>query len=247
MGKSLQVKLLNILFFLITAYVNYLSVVFKIGGKSIRELSEKYDNLFTPSNRTFAIWSLIYLLVGIFLVMQFLGRYKNERITNNAYFAISCVLNFSWILCWQYEFIELSLIVMLGLLFTLARMNQQIRDSGRTFLKLVFGVYLGWICVATIANITALLVSLHMQIDLSNQVAVTILILVVSALLVAWVMYQLANPYLAIAVCWAYYGIYAKRMLDHPTIAYAALMMIIGVIISLWFVYRKMSYKGPIK
>jgi hypothetical protein len=68
MKKEITIKLLNLIGFAAALYVNYLSVVTQLGGKSIRELSDKYSNLFTPSNQTFAIWSLIYALVFIFLI-----------------------------------------------------------------------------------------------------------------------------------------------------------------------------------
>ena len=233
MKKEILIKLLNIAGFLAALYVNYLSVVTQLGGRSIRELSDKYANLFTPSNQTFAIWSLIYTLVFIFLIAQFLPSYKSTRFFNSYHFFISCLLNGAWIVAWQLEYIGLSLLIMFALLATLAIINQQADAEKLLLPKIVFGVYLGWICIATIANITTWLVSFKLTIPFSIQVFITLAILIVAAIIVAWIMKMLANPFLAIAVVWAFYGIYVKRMADVSEIAYTALGMGVLVLLSI--------------
>lgn len=232
-------KLFNILLFIVTLYVNYLSVVFKIGGKSIRELSDKYDNLFTPSPSTFAIWSVIYLLIVVFLILQFTPKYAHFPVVHNGYFALSCLLNGAWIICWQFEYLIVSLIVMLGLLITLTIINKQLKEERSALLKLVFGVYLGWICIATVANETALLISFNWSFSLQLQAYITIAMLIISVIIVVWAMYQLANPFLSLAVSWALYGIYLKRVGDFSSIATVALVLAVLVLVGGWMVYRK--------
>jgi len=243
LNKLFLLKLLNIMMFIVTLYVNYLSVVYKIGGKSIRELSDKYDNLFTPSPGTFAIWSLIYILIMVFLVVQFFEKYANQLVVRNAYFAISCLLNCAWIICWQFEYLILSFIVMLGLLTTLAIINKQLKEGRSTILKIVFGVYLGWICIATVANATALLVSMNLAIHIQTQEIVTVVMLILSAIIVIGVMYTLTNAYLSIAVSWAFYGIYLKRVADFSVIANTAMVLSILVLLSAVLLYRKVQKK----
>ena len=233
MKKELLIKLLNIAAFIAALYVNYLSVVTQLGGRSIRELSDKYANLFTPANQTFAIWSLIYTLVFLFLIVQFLPAYKSTRFCNSSLFSISCLLNAAWIVAWQLEYIGLSLLVMFALLATLALINQQADAEKLLLLKIVFGVYLGWICIATIANITTWLVSFNIAMPFSIQVFITLAILIAAAIIVAWVMKKLANPFLAIAVTWAFYGVYVKRITDVEEIAYTALGMAALVVLSI--------------
>jgi hypothetical protein len=233
MKKELLVKLLNIVAFIGALYVNYLSVVTQLGGKSIRELSDKYANLFTPANQTFAIWSLIYTLVFMFLIAQFLPRYRNTRVCNSYHFLISCILNGAWIVAWQLAYIGLSLLIMFALLATLAIINQKVDAEKLLLPKIVFGVYLGWICIATVANVTTWLVAFNFTIPFSIQVFGTLAILIVAAIIVAWVMKRLANPFLAIAVAWAFYGVYVKRIIDVPEIAYTAIAMGILVLLSI--------------
>ena len=240
MSRALTTGILNVLFYFLTLYVNYLSVVYQLGGKSIRELSDKYANLFTPSNQTFGIWSLIYLLLAVFLVLQFFKRF-DSRVTRNYLFIASCLFNFTWIVAWQLEYLVLSLGIMLGLLATLTAINVQLDKEGGEFFKIVFGVYLGWICIATIANVTAVLVSLGWAGSVAAQVNWAIALLAIGTLLTSGVMLRLRNPYLALAVVWAFYGVSVKRELDFPQIALVAqaAMVVVGAVAA-WGVFQNL-------
>lgn len=231
MKKSVSIKLLNIVSFVLALYVNYLSVTTNLGGKSIRELSDKYDNLLTPSSQTFSIWGIIYTLLTVFLVVQFFKKYKQVSVTQNFLFSSSCLLNASWVILWQFEYMTGSVLVMLGLLTVLALINKQLSKEGPTLFKLFFGVYLGWICIATIANLTTLLVAKNFVPDINLQVIITIGVLGVATILTAWLIHKFINPFLGISVSWALYGIYNKRLEDHPLIAYSAIAAMSAVII----------------
>ena len=240
MNRTLSTRILNVLLYILTLYVNYLSVVYQLGGKSIRELSDKYANLFTPSNQTFGIWSLIYLLLAVFLVLQFFKRFDSQ-VTRNYLFIASCLFNFSWIIAWQLEYLWLSLGIMLWLLAALTAINIQLDREVGEFFKIVFGVYLGWICIATIANVTAVLVSLGWAGSIAAQVNWAIALLVIGTLLTSGVMLRLRNPYLAIAVVWAFYGVSVKRELDFPQIALVAqsAMVVVGTVAA-WAVFQNL-------
>lgn len=240
MDRALTTRILNVLFYFLTLYVNYLSVVYQLGGKSIRELSDKYANLFTPSNQTFGIWSLIYLLLAVFMVLQFFKRFDSQ-VTRNYLFLASCLFNFTWIVAWQLEYLVLSLCIMLGLLATLTAINIQLDREAGEFFKIVFGVYLGWICIATIANVTAVLVSLGWVGSVAAQVNWAIALLVIGVLLTSGVILRLRNPYLAIAVVWAFYGVSVKRELDFPQIALVAqaAMVVVGAV-AVWGVFQNL-------
>jgi tryptophan-rich sensory protein len=238
------IRILNIVFFGLMIFVNYLAIVYELGGNSMPELSDKYANLFTPANITFSIWSLIYLLLAGFLVSQFMSK-TQTRITRNYLFILSCIFNFSWILVWQYEYTMLSVLVMLALLATLAKMNLQIREDGNEFYKIVFGIYLGWICIATIANVTALFVSLNAMPSVDVQVLVTIAMIIIGLVLVSFIMMKLDNPYLGLSVAWAFYGVSLKRDEDFPPIALAAKLAMAGVILAtIWIFYRRRAAKS---
>ncbi|NCV88479.1 MAG: tryptophan-rich sensory protein, partial [Oxalobacteraceae bacterium] len=187
------------------------------------ELSDKYSNFFTPSNQTFAIWSLIYLLLTAVLISQFTKKF-NHPILNTPLFLFSCILNFSWILFWQSELIGISLVVMIGLLSCLGVINYKLQDQKQWLLNVSFGIYLGWICIATIANVTTFLQSIEMNLNIEIQKIVSIIIIATGTVIITWVMKKTKNPFLSIAAAWAFYGIYSKQIENYPSIAYMALL-----------------------
>lgn len=164
--------LLSLLALLGTLAVNALANALPINGITTGEASALYPNLFVPAGYTFGIWGVIYLLLTAYVVYQLttvFGRSSGDRsfINQSApWFILSSLANMGWILAWHHLYIGLSVILMLLLLGSLLvlylKLGIGVRKSPPTVRYLVhlpFSVYLGWISVATIANVTAWLVS----------------------------------------------------------------------------------------
>jgi hypothetical protein len=233
-------KYLNLLAFIAMLAMNYLANALPINGKTTGQLSDLYPNLFTPAGITFSIWGLIYFLVLVFVMVQLMTGNQKLVASIGWAFVISSVFNALWILAWHYERTGLSVLIMLGLLASLVFINQQLSGMPFSITKLAFGIYLGWICIATIANVTALLVSINWGgLGISAEVW-TILLIATGAIITIVTMYRLHNPYLALAVIWAFAGIIIKRQADYQTIviASAAGMIIVAVFAILLF-FRK--------
>jgi len=60
----------NIAAFAITLVINGLAGTTLIGGRTTAEVSDMYPTLITPAGYVFAIWGIIYLLLGAWLVYQ---------------------------------------------------------------------------------------------------------------------------------------------------------------------------------
>jgi hypothetical protein len=170
--KTLQV--LNFVFFIIMVTMNWLAISLPLNGKSTKELSDKYPNLFVPAGITFSIWSVIYLALLIFCIYQVRSLFSKKTEPHLAMilnaigylFILNATFNALWIVAWHYEILPLSIVFMLGILGTLITINKNLRHlqpylSGglKVIVKASFGLYLGWICIATIANVTAVLVA----------------------------------------------------------------------------------------
>lgn len=214
-------KILNVIGLIAVIYVNYLANALPINGKTTGALSDQYANLFVPAGLTFAIWGLIYLLLIVFIAIQFLPQFQTS-VTTNFLFFITCASNISWILAWHYEKMVLSLLIMLSLLVTLTLMNLNLSQEKQQLYRLIFGVYLGWILIATVANTTAGLVSIQWNGFGVSQVTWTLILIGAGALITSFAMFRLNNPYLAISVVWAFLGIVIKRSADQPTIVLGA-------------------------
>lgn len=221
---------LNFVAYIFMVTLNYLSISLPLGGMTTEQLSDKYDNPFTPIGFTFSIWSIIYTLLLIFtlvpLVNYFRGKtQKNKLVDKNIgyLYAISCALNGAWILAWQYQFVGLSVLIMLGLLVTLILIHLAIRknttgltQNDRYITFPAFSIYLGWISVATIANITAWTVNIGWSGWGITQIMWTNIMVVVATLLGTVIYAKYRDVFFNLVIIWALYGIMSKRMLVDP-------------------------------
>ncbi|WP_373548255.1 hypothetical protein [Haliscomenobacter sp.] len=218
-------KSANILFFLLCIGFNFLAVFLPLNNKTTQELSDQYPNLFTPAGLTFSIWSLIYLLLLFFSVWQIWPlRSAQRRLDRNRAidalgwrFVFVSFLNMAWLFCWHYEFVSASIVVMFLMLFQLIRVNRQAfyilphTQDYRNFLQIPFGLYLGWISVASIANVTAWLKGAQWDGGgLSEKLWTVMMILVAIALSLGMLFVRRNIPY-ALAVTWALFGISLKH------------------------------------
>ncbi len=159
---------INILAFITTVVVNGLANVLPLNGQLTGEISDRFVVYFVPAGYVFSIWGLIYLALGAFTVFQALpSQRENPVLRKIGYlFALSCFANAIWIFFWHYNLFVLSLLAMLTLLTTLIAIYIRV-DIGRGrgtptaqekwLVHIPFSIYLGWITVATIANLTDVL------------------------------------------------------------------------------------------
>jgi hypothetical protein len=142
-------------------------------------------------------------------------------------FGLSCVLNALWIVSWHYEKLPYSLVVMLGLLATLICINIFVRDTNSWIIKASFGIYLGWICIAAIANVTALLVNYGWNgFGISEEVW-TVIMIFAGTIIGALSVHILKNPFIGLSVAWALIGIAVKRQDDYRSIFISAIIALI--------------------
>lgn len=79
-----------------------------------------------------------------------------------------------------------------------------------------FSIYLGWISVATIANIAAWLVSISWSAWGISLVTWTITMIVIATLLGATMLIKHRDIFFNLVVLWALYGIMSKRLSVDP-------------------------------
>jgi hypothetical protein len=238
-----MVKYLNIILFSIMIVMNYLANALPLNNKTTGELSDALPNLFVPAGITFSIWGIIYLLLALFCVVQFKGT--NQEAVNSIgwLFAVSCLLNALWIITWHYQKLPLSLLVMAAMLVTLIYINMLIRGFPYGIIKISFGIYLGWICIATIANVTVLLVHFNWNGFGMQEPAWAIILIAAGALIASLAILRLQNPFIGLAVIWAFIGIFIKRQNDYNSIALAAIiaLVIVAVITVAGFFRREIG------
>jgi hypothetical protein len=235
-----MIKYINLILFAGMIVMNYLATALPLNNKTTGELSDSFPNLFVPAGITFSIWGIIYLLLIIYCVIQFTGSNQAIIYSISWLFGLSCILNALWIVTWHYGKLPLSLLVMLGMLVSLIYINILIKDLPFGLIKASFGIYLGWICIATIANVTALLVHYNWNgLGISEELW-TILMIAIGAIIASITLYRLNNPFIGLSVIWAFTGIIIKRQDDYRSIVIsAALALSVVAIITAVSFFRK--------
>lgn len=266
-GKKRLLQTGNILAALITIIINGLAVVLPLNGKTTQELSDALPNFFVPAGLTFSIWSVIYILWVVFAVYQVRDFFKKEEIKMpfleqiTFLFILSSVANSAWIFLWHYEYVGLSLLMMIILLVSLLLIYQRL-NIGRSMVPMKeklcvhvpMSVYLGWITVATIANVTAFLVSVEWDGFGIEPLTWTIVIIAVGTLLTYLMLALRKDVAFSLVVLWAFFGIWMKRMTQPNTItdvnvataaSIALVLIIAGLIAVFGYQWMKKSQQKP--
>lgn len=225
MNRVTVLKAVNLIAFVGTVVVNALANTLPINGWTTGALSDRYPNLFVPAGLTFSIWGVIYLLLGAFIVYQIAAGRNADRAVERVgvWFFLSSLLNIGWILAWHYLQVALSLAIMIALLLTLIviylRLGIGRNTAGtaeRFFVRLPFSVYLGWISVATIANVSAFLVNAGWSGGPFSEQLWTVAVVLIGAALTIAVVLTRADIGYGLVVIWAYVGIILKRSSAPP-------------------------------
>jgi hypothetical protein len=234
-SDSKVLQIINVIGFIAVVAINILANALPINGKNTGELADLYPNLFVPAGYVFSIWFVIYLLLLAFSIYQASPKRRGagfiERI--GYFFGFSCAANIIWIFLWHYEMVLPSLIAMIAILGSLIMIyirldigrNQSPREE-RLYVQLPFSVYLGWITVATIANVVALLISM---------IAVAVFLTLINIQTRTDIGYTMV-------VIWALGGIIVKQMMIKNIVYISGL----GIILLFSFLfYKKFRTRKP--
>ena len=223
-------KWLNILVFGLTVLVNGLAGSTEIlGGKNTAEISNANPTLITPAGYVFSIWGIIYILLGIFVMYQAWPRGERTDLQRRIgpLFALSSLLNIAWLFLWQFEWLSVSVVLMFALLATLILIYTRLRIGKaavplreKLAVHVPFSVYLGWITIASIANVAVALVSAGWGGLGINHEMWAILIILVALLVTLLVVATRTDVAYGLVVIWALVGI-AMNQGDTPNIVLA--------------------------
>ncbi len=251
------------IFYFFVVVVNFLANALPINNLSTGEISELYPNLFTPAGIIFSIWGVIYLLLFgyVFYQLGFFQKKVEERREKlfqkiNPYFIISSIANIFWIFAWHHTLAGFSVVLMLVLLFSLIKIANILKEENlperkdKFFILLPFSIYLGWIMVATIANITAFLVSIKWDGFGIREEIWTTIILVIGAFIGVFRMFKDKNILYGIVFVWTYFGIWLKHTSlsgfagNYPIVIFTTLSCIVFLLIAQLLISLKKENKN---
>jgi hypothetical protein len=214
--------------------MNALANILPINGYNTGQVSAFYPNTFVPAGFTFSIWGIIYLLLLSYTIGFTYYSIKGQQHPKafifiehiNTYFLLTCIFNMSWIVAWHYLQIELSVVIMLLFLITLIQlflksttMSGTLTSTQKFILQTPFIVYLGWISVATIANITALLVAYNWTAFTIAPIYWSATMILIAIVLAILMLKNFKTIPFALVVAWALWGIYNAQGPAAPILA----------------------------
>ena len=219
MNKTLIYRLVTIVTTVLTITVNVLANALPINGQGTGEISDRFAIYFVPEGYVFSIWGIIYLGLIAFVIYQLLPRQKESRLIEKVSpaFWVANLANTVWIFLWHYEYFPLTLVAMLTLLASLLYVYVQISGYGeltsgqKWFVKLPFSIYLGWISVATVANVTQVLFYADWSGWGVSPEVWTVIMLVVAAVLGLAMRWREKDMAYVLVLVWALVGIAQKQ------------------------------------
>jgi hypothetical protein len=248
--------------FLTVAYlamvvVNYLANSLPLNGRQTGEISDAYANLFAPAGITFSIWGVIYALLALQILYQW-GLFHQNGSSDapllrrvGILFGLSSLANTGWVFAWHYDQILLSTVLIVTILVLLAAIAVTLRDrmldARQTwFVRVPFSVYFGWLTVATVANITVLLVSAEWDgFGIDNPVWAVAVILVAASIGCVTLIRNRDMAY-GLVLVWAFTGIVIKHASAdgfggrYWEVIATALASIVAFVVAEVFVWRKL-------
>jgi len=241
--NKISLKITNLIFLVLTILINFLANYLPINGLTSGEVSDIYKNPFTPAGFTFSIWGVIYTLLIVFIIYQFMGRGKiNQEFSTGPYFIIASIANGGWLYLWHNQAVPLSMLVILILplsLFQIFKRLQQYQNySLKEYigLKLPFSIYTAWVTVASIANFMALLVYFRSDWPANFLNIAAIIGILIGLAIAVKILDKYKNIAFALVVIWAYIGIIGGQLnyqLPGMTIIITAGISILAIIIKM--------------
>ncbi len=246
MTRDLQRQFALIFTTIFALVSNFAANALPLNGRTTGEVSDSFNVLFVPAAYVFSIWGLIYMGLLAYTVYHSLpSQRENPRLRATGWLAaLSSLANGAWIYFWHYGLYPLTLVAMLALLATLIAIYLRL-DLGRArftlrerlTIALPFSIYLGWITVASIANITTLLSSLGWNAWGVSPLAWTSILLAAGVAIAALMTVTRPNPAYLLVLVWAFAGI-SVRWLELPLLnvagfAAAGLVLLMALVSAL--------------
>lgn len=230
MTKDIPRQIVVVLATLATLIVNALANILPFNGLTTGQVSDSFKVYFVPAGYVFAIWGLIYLLLIGYTVFQALPSQREHPILRKIgwLYVLSAAANCGWIFLWHYQKFPFTLVLMAIILICLILIylkleipNKSANLREKLFIRLPFSVYLGWITVATIANVSDVLYYFKWNgLGLDPQLWAVIMLAVALVIAVLMMFTRHDAAFLAVLI-WAFIGI-ALKFPSNPIVGISA-------------------------
>lgn len=205
-----------------------------------------------PAGPAFSIWSVIYLGLAAYAIWQVLPRHHDEpRQRSMGWLALaSLVLNAAWILASTSGLIGLTVVIIVALLLSLVVIFVVlVRTRPSTIVERVvvdgtFGLYLGWVCVATVANVAAWLADMGLRPE-AFELPASVMLVVVAAVGIALAVYGKGRIGPMLAIVWGVAWLAVGRATSEPeSIPVAVVAIVVAIVVAAATVAARLRSRG---
>jgi hypothetical protein len=230
---------------------NYWFNIFPPKGVKIADLANSIyaDTLFIPASYAFAIWGLIYCGLIAFSIYQ-LGLSERRYgfvLEARPWLILACILQSAWVCTFLMGSLLTSTVIMFGLLGAILRCYQLAEVGHRTlpwrdrlFLQHPWSIYLAWISVATIVNVSITLHEYGWNGLGLPQPLWTIVMMGIATLLAVTILQRRHDWLYAVVVAWALLAL-VLRYGGIVSISISGLLLLIGLI-GILFIWYSQGY-----
>jgi hypothetical protein len=191
-----------------------------VGLPFVGQVSDRYPTYVVPAGYAFSIWSLIFALCIAYAVWQALPAQAENALLRRVGWLTAAA--FAGSMAWEFVFpagaygvsVLLIVTVLVSLAVAVGRMTDgrgRMSGAERWLAWVTCGIYLGWITVATVANVAqALAAAGVVELGLGAETWGTVL-LIVAALIASAVTLRTRNGGYPLAVIWALIAVFVAR------------------------------------
>jgi translocator protein len=214
----------------VTLVANWAANALPINDQTTGDVAARFDLALDPATWAFSIWGVIYAGLLAFAIFQALpSQRENPRLRAIALpFIVSSLANAGWIVLWHYNHFGWSVLAMAVILASLLMVYLKL-EIGRSrvgwpetlLVRVPFGLYLGWITVAAILNVSIALVDAGWEGGGIAPETWAVIMIGVAMVIAATIGFSRRDLAYTAAVAWALVAI-MLRQADTPMVAWSA-------------------------
>lgn len=239
-------KILNTIALITLIAINGAVNIVEFNGVSAAAVSGMFPVFFVPAGYIFSIWGLIYFLLGVFVLYQWIGiESDDERYSFlTPIFILSSIVSAAWIFFWHFGIISGSLVMMIVLFMSLLAMYYYLRIYTKASahpiekwtLMLPMSVYLGWISITTIANASVYLFSIGWSSELVFPEQWVAIIVILVGLLGISLGVRFKDVAYNLVLIWVIIGIMLKFPYGSVVTGTSALVLCALLLVIVWII-----------
>lgn len=143
--------------FLLQTLIVFASNAGLLGGKSNKDISDKYKTLVTPAGWAFSIWGLIYLLEMAAICFVAYTPASHVFADFTAPWLVANALQATWALAFAHEKLGVAAVLLTGIAAAMCECVRVLtcgdaEMSDRLFVLLPVALHAGWVCAAALVS-----------------------------------------------------------------------------------------------